>query len=151
MDKSAISSTIGLARKNSSTIGLAKFSLRLCVDKDQKVQELRSLNSRTGMCLSQNQLFCSDFCLHSWTQTESKVSDRLRVHPNPPPAWNLNSARQSRLHWTALWSWIGRKVAICQELWFAELQSGMGYKFAATGRRPRARQGELTCKIFACL
>jgi hypothetical protein len=59
MDKSAISSTIGLARKNSSTIGLAKFSLRLCVDKDQKVQELRSLNSRTGMCLSQNQLFCS--------------------------------------------------------------------------------------------
>jgi hypothetical protein len=56
MDKSAISSTIGLARKNSSTIGLAKFSFRLCVDKDQKVQELRSLNSRTGMCLSQNQL-----------------------------------------------------------------------------------------------
>ena len=27
----------------------------------------------------------------------------------------------------------------------------MGYKFAATGRRPRAQQGELTCKIFACL
>jgi len=55
MDKSAISSTIGPARKNSSTIGLAKFSFRLCVDKDQKVQELRSLNSRTGMCLSDNQ------------------------------------------------------------------------------------------------
>ena len=41
-------------------------------------------------------------------------------------------------------------MAICQELWFAEHRSEMGYKAAATGRRPRALEGELTCKIFAC-
>ena len=41
-------------------------------------------------------------------------------------------------------------MAICQELWFAEHRSEMGYKVAATGRRPRALEGELTCKIFAC-
>jgi hypothetical protein len=40
MDKTAISSTIGLARKNSSTIGLAKISFRLCADKNHKVQQV---------------------------------------------------------------------------------------------------------------
>jgi len=45
MDKTAISSTIGLARKNSSTIGLGKISFRLCADKDLKVEQVEVGNN----------------------------------------------------------------------------------------------------------